>query len=240
MSRVVLAGAAAAALLSACAQNTAGTAETQSPAGASTTFPSSTTSSTAARSPATSSEPAPDGLPAFGVLETTRRPLEPGEWTCEPPPPGPGTREASFSPPEPGAPQITIALPETWTSAVSPDGAKLVMTGPDGLTGTLAVTPSGPDPAAAFEQYADQQTGQAPISSLSVLPADLCGYSGQKMLGMLSGGGAPPVEYLNRIAHVWTAGPSYLVAIHVQGPQNGDGATAAAKVILADFGIRIP
>lgn len=239
VSRVVVAGVASAALLTACAQSTDGAAETEStsavPSAASTV-----TSATGSAPPPTSSEPVPDGFPAFGVVETTRRPLEPGEWVCAPPAPAPGAREATFTPPGPGAPQITIALPDTWNSVAAQDGSQLVMTGPDDLTGTVTVMPTELDAAAAFEKYSDEQTADAPISSISVLPAELCGFSGQKMLGMLSGGASPPVEYLDRIAHVWTAGPAYLVAIHVQGPQGGDAVSEAADVILEDFGIRIP
>jgi hypothetical protein len=239
VSRVVVAGIASAALFTACAQSTDGAAETESASAASSAAPTATSASRSAAPPA-SSEPAPDGFPAFGVVETTRRPLEPGEWVCAPPTPAAGTREATFTPPGPGAPQITIALPDTWNSIASPDNSQLVMTGPNNLTGTVTVMSTELDPAAAFEKYSDEQTADAPISSISVLPAELCGFSGQKMLGMLSGGAGPPVEYLDRIAHVWTAGPAYLVAIHVQGPQGGDAVSEAADVILEDFGIRIP
>ncbi|MCK0173686.1 hypothetical protein [Mycolicibacterium sp. F2034L] len=242
MVRVVLAGVAAIALLGACTQHTDGTATDVTASATGTTSAAETTSApaTTGAAPATSSASPSSGMPDFGVVETTRRPLEPATWTCPEPAPPAGGSVAFLAPSALDAPEIAIALPAAWTSEPAPDGSALTLTGPDGTTGVLTVTPTDLGPAEAFETYSDDRTAGAPISSVSVLPAELCGYSGQKMLGMLSGGAGPAVEYRDRIAHVWTGGPSYLVAIRVEGPQGGEAVSAAADVILSDFGIRTP
>ena len=60
------------------------------------------------------------------------------------------------------------------------------------------------DPAAAFTEYADEVMAVSAVSSVSVLPAELCGYSGQKLMGAWSDTPQQSVEFLDRIAHVWT------------------------------------
>jgi hypothetical protein len=47
------------------------------------------------------------------------------------------------------------------------------------------------------------------------------------------------VEYRDRIAHVWTNSASYLVAIHLEGPQGASGFAAAEELMMKDFGIEI-
>jgi hypothetical protein len=92
----------------------------------------------------------------------------------------------------------------------------------------------------AFDRYNDDAMGKAPISSQSLLPAELCGYSGQKIIGTWSGSGGDPVQYADRIVHIWTNTASYLVAIHVEGPQQAPGFAAAEDLMLSDFGVQIP
>jgi hypothetical protein len=179
-------------------------------------------------------------MPSFGVVETTRRPLEPDAVTCAAPQRPPGAKQVSFTQPAPGTPTITIMVPDAWDFSVTQDVPTMQLTGPDGMSGSLSVTPTDLGPAEAFDKYSDDATAAAPISSVSVLPAELCGYSGQKILGMLSGGDGPPVEYRDRIAHLWTDGPSYLVAVHVQGPQGSAALAGAAVVITGDFGVQLP
>ncbi len=58
----------------------------------------------------------------------------------------------------------------------------------------------------------------SPVSSVSVLPADLCGYSGQKLMGAWSDNPQQSVEFVDRIAHIWTDTDNYLVAVHAQAP----------------------
>jgi hypothetical protein len=117
----------------------------------------------------------------------------------------------------------------------------LNLTGPNGLKGTVTVAPTELEPTEAFDKYSDDAMAKAPIASLSVLPGELCGYSGQKLMGMWSGSGSGgPVEYRDRIAHVWTNSTSYLVAIHLEGPQGASGFAAAEELMMKDFGIDIP
>jgi hypothetical protein len=78
------------------------------------------------------------------------------------------------------------------------------------------------------------------IASLSLLAGEVCGYSGQKLIGTWSGSGGGPVQYRDRIAHVWTNSTSYLVAVHLEGPQGAPDFAAAEELMMRDFGIQIP
>jgi hypothetical protein len=229
----VVAVVAAVGLGCACAKQTEGAAVAGEP----------TTSSTAQRS--TSSTSAASTLSpgsGFGVVETTRRPLEPMAQTCEPAGRQPGSQQVSFvQGGRPGTPIVELLAPENWTLSPSAGNPTLNLTGPDGLSGTVTVAPTELEPAKAFDKYSDDAMDKAPIASVSVLPAELCGYSGQKLMGMWSGSGSGgPVEYRDRIAHVWTNSASYLVAIHLEGPQGAPGFAAAEDLMMRDFGIHIP
>ena len=141
--------------------------------------PTSPTSSTSA-----TSTPSPGS--GFGVVETTRRPLEPMAQTCEPTGREPGSQQVSFvQGARPGTPIVELLAPENWTFAPSPVDPTLNLTGPDGMTGTVTVAPTELEPAEAFDKYADDAMAKAPIAALSVLPGELCGYSGQKLMGMV-------------------------------------------------------
>jgi len=177
-------------------------------------------------------------LPAYGVESTTTRALAPGETTCEPDGAAANTVDATGA--APGSPTAIVAMPEGFTSAPGTGDTALIMAGPDGLTGTVTITPTTLDAAAAFQQYADQRTGQASINSVSVLPGDLCGYSGQKLMGILADKPGEGIDYADRIVHVWTGSGDYLIAIALQGPNGAPGLDDAKSVALADFGIRMP
>ena len=62
-----------------------------------------------------------------------------------------------------------------------------------------------------------------------MLPAENCGYSGQRLMGVLSGGAQGKQTYEDRIAHVWTNTKDYLVAIHVTAPQGSPAFDAATR-----------
>ena len=115
----------------------------------------------------------------------------------------------------------------------------LNLTGPDGITGTVRISPTTLDPAAAFQQYADQRTADYAINSVSLLPGDLCGYSGQELMGMLADQPGQGINYVDRIAHVWTDDGDYLIALQLQAPAKTADLDAAQSVLLADFGIRM-
>ncbi|MDT5216117.1 MAG: hypothetical protein QOK18_4356 [Mycobacterium sp.] len=216
----------------ACARQTEGAAVAGEP----------TTSSTAQRSTSsTSAASTPSPGSGFGVAETTRRPLEPMAQTCEPAGREPGSQQISFvQGARPDTPIIELLAPDNWKFAPSPVDPTLNLTGPNGLKGTVTVAPTELEPTEAFDKYSDDAMVKAPIASLSVLPGELCGYSGQKLMGMWSGSGGAPVEYRDRIAHVWTNSASYLVAIHLEGPQGALGYAAAEDLMMRDFGIEIP
>jgi hypothetical protein len=108
------------------------------------------------------------------------------------------------------------------------------------LWGSLKIRQTHLDAAAAFEKYADDLAATAPISSISVLPAENCGYSGQRLMGVLSGGPQGKVSYEDRIAHVWTNAKDYLVVIHVVAPQGSPAFDAATTAMTADFAITLP
>jgi hypothetical protein len=224
--------AAAVGLGCACARQTEGAAVAGEP----------TTSSTAQRSTSsTSAASTPSPGSGFGVVETTRRPLEPMVQTCEPAGREPGSQQIAFvQGARPDTPIIELLAPDNWKFAPSPVDPTLNLTGPNGLKGTVTVAPTELEPTEAFDKYSDDAMAKAPIASLSVLPGELCGYSGQKLMGMWSGSGGAPVEYRDRIAHVWTNSASYLVAIHLEGPKGAPGFAAAEDLMMKEFGIQIP
>lgn len=198
---------------------------------------------TASSSPRpTTAVPGPGGphsLPTYGVVETTERPLGAGETTCEPDPPPADPVEARSS--APGSPTVIVAVPDGFTRGAAPQGdVALNLTGPDGMTATVTITPTTLDAAGALNGYADERTAGSHMSSLSILPGDLCGYSGQKLMGTLADQPGRAIEYADRVVHVWTGDGDFLVAIRVQAPDGTPSFDAAESVLLGDFGIRMP
>jgi len=106
---------------------------------------------------------------------------------------------------------------------------------------TVTIAPTTLDPAAAFTEYADEVMEVSAVSSVSVLPAELCGYSGQKLMGAWSDTPQNAVEYEDRIVHIWAnSGNNYLVAVHVQAPTGTPGFDSAAALLTEDFEIVLP
>jgi hypothetical protein len=200
-----------------------------------TSSTSTPTSAPTSKSTSTN-EPAPPEFPTMGVTPTLRDAVPPNALVCLPNP-APGT-PATAQIDDAGAPKIVIGLPEGWTAAPSPRG--LALTGPDGMSGAVVITQTDLDAAAAFEKYADDVAAEAPISSISVLPAETCGYSGQRLMGVLSGGPQGKVSYEDRIAHIWTNAKDYRVVIHVAAPQGSPAFDAATAAMTADFAITLP
>ena len=78
-------------------------------------------------------------------------------------------------------------------------------------------------------------------SVVSVMPAELCGYSGQKLMGAWSDTPQNAVEFADRILHIWTnSGNSYLVAVHVEAPTGTPAFDAASALLTEDFEIGLP
>jgi hypothetical protein len=221
----------------ACANPTEGTPSASPAMSATASSSRLTPTGTSSTTPATSSPTAFDP----GVVETTKVPLTPMAQTCESAEREPGAQQVSFvQGSRPDTPTIELLTPQGWTSTPSQDDPTLRLTGPDGLSGTVTVASTPLGPAEAFGKYSDDAMAKAPIATLSLLPAELCGYSGQKLMGTWSNSDGKPVQYRDRIAHVWTAGDSYLVAIHLEGPQGAPGFADAEELMMRDFGIRIP
>jgi hypothetical protein len=143
-----------------------------------------TTTGTTPASPTTN--PAPVGiptsstefeLPPFGVLPTTRKSLAPNADTCPADHAGSVTFAAKVADPE--APSVVVDVPPQFLPSSGAGDVAATMTGPDGMSATVTIVSTDLDAAAAFKQYGDTLTAASPISSISVLPGDLCGYSGQ-------------------------------------------------------------
>ncbi|BBY79978.1 hypothetical protein H7I53_01100 [Mycolicibacterium pulveris] len=193
----------------------------------------------ATSTPSTRAIPTPQTeLTEPGIVSTTRTPVPAGEVTCEPPNPPPVGVTATVA--DPAAPKITVALPEGWsTSAGEGDiGAKLQ--GQDGVWATVTIVRTQLDPAEAFEKYVNDAMAESEVSSVSVLPAELCGYSGQKLLGTRSDSRENAVEFADRIAHIWTNTNNYLVAVHVEGPADTPGFEPMTSPLMADFAVVLP
>lgn len=206
---------------------------------------SDSTTTTAASSPAssTTSSAAASGskmpdMPVYGVVETAKRPVSAGEQVCDPPSPPTQTMTATTG--APGAPTVVVAVPDGFSPGAPPSGdVALNLTGPDGLTGTVKISPTRLDAGAAFQQYADARTAGHEFNSVSILPAELCGYSGQKLMGVLGDKPGSGSDYVDRVVHVWTNSGDYLIALQLQGPAGSKGLDAAKPVLLGDFGIRL-
>jgi hypothetical protein len=197
-----------------------------------TTTPSSTRSATA---PPTQ----PSGQTVFGVLPTTRAPIPPNTAICTQPikPAVRMTAEVD----DPQAPRITVGVPDGWSMSSGEGDVGGKLAGPGGMEATVTIAPTELDPATAFTQYADKLMEESAVSSVSVLPGELCGFSGQKLMGAWSDTPQNAVEFEDRIVHIWTnSGKDYLVAVHVQAPTGTRDFDAAAALLTEDFEIVLP
>jgi hypothetical protein len=178
------------------------------------------------------------GPAAPGIVPTSRAPIPADSVSCAQPVKPAVSAVAQVS--DPAAPQITVAVPDGWSVAPGTGDVGVRMQGPDGMFATVTIAQTKLEPAEAFTKYADQVMAVSAVSSVSVLPAELCGYSGQKLMGAWSDTPQQSVEFLDRIAHIWTNTNNYLVAIHVQAPAGTDGFDAASTVLIEDFAVGIP
>jgi len=199
----------------------------------------STSPATLTSTQTTRTIPTPEAdLTEPGVLPTTRTAVAPDTVTCAAPDPSQEGVTAAVA--DPGAPKITVALPPGWSTTRGDGDVSVKLTGPEGIWATVTIAKTTLDPAAAFKQYADEAMAASPVSSVSVLPADLCGYSGQKLLGSWSDTPGQAVEFGDRVAHIWTNSGDYLVVVHVQGPQGSADFDPFTSPLMDDFAIEIP
>ncbi|SBS78721.1 conserved exported hypothetical protein [uncultured Mycobacterium sp.] len=234
MTRLVCAAAAVVLLaapgVAACARNSDGTPVKVEASTSSTAVASSSTSpSTRVTDVPESSEP--------GVLETTRAPIPPDATVCRSEQSGP-TAVAAVS--DPAAPKITVRMPPGWSSTPGTGDVGALLSGPDDMVAEVTIAATPLDPSAAFTRYGDDVMARYPISTLSLLPGDFCGFSGQKLMGTWARDPDESLEYQDRIAHIWTNTGSYLVAVHVEAPSGTAGFDAAASVLTDEFSIVIP
>lgn len=181
------------------------------------------------------------GVPTAGTdtsaAVTTATP-EPAGNPCVPEELAPVRVQAEIA--DPAAPTATVGVPEGWSMGSSPGGARLE--GPDGMWATVTVSKVSSDPDEAFAIYVDDLTADAVLSSVSLLPGELCGYPGQTVLGVLgtADDGTDTVQYEARIVHVPSGGAAYLIAVYVEAPSGTPGFDAAATMLTGDFEIGLP
>ena len=176
---------------------------------------------------------------APGAVPTTRAPVPPNTVACSQPVPPAVRMTAEVD--DPQAPRITVGVPDGWSMTGGSGDVGGRLEGPRGMWATVTIAQTQLDPTAAFRKYADELMSESAVSSVSIMPGELCGYSGQKLMGAWSDTPQNAVEFQDRIAHVWTnSGTSYLVAVHVQAPTGTDGFDEAAALLTEDFEIALP
>lgn len=189
--------------------------------------------------PSVTTRPAEEAdLTEPGVVATTRAPIPANSVTCSRPVSAPVRLRAQVNDPE--APKITVGVPDGWSMSDGSGDIGGRMTGPDGMFATVSIEPTQLDPAAAFRAYSDEVMEQSPVSSVSVLPGELCEYSGQKLRGAWSDTPQNAVEFSDRVVHIWTNDNDYLVAVHVQAPSGTAGFDAAQSLLTEDFEVEVP
>jgi len=179
-----------------------------------------------------------NGPTAPGIETTVPDHIPPNAFLCFPGPAsgGIGTVAQVVAA---AAPRITITLPDRWTSEQGHEDLALSLTGPDSMTGTVAIAATKLGPAAAFSEYADNLAHSKPDLQVEVVGAKFCGYSSQKLTGTF-GGSSGPVVFADRITHIWTNTDNYLVAIHMEGPEDAAGFASAKAALMQDFAVVIP
>lgn len=140
---------------------------------------------------------------------------------------------------DPAAPTASIAVPDGWSMASGAGDVGARLEGPGGMWADVTITPTSLDPEAAFREYVDELTAGSVMSTVSMLPADMCGLRGQRLMGMLSDG-SEPIEYEDRLVQVPAGDGDYLIAIHVQAPSGAPGFADAAAHVTQDFEVGLP
>lgn len=216
--------------VAACARNSGGTpVRAEASTSATSVAPTSASPTTRETDEPESSQP--------GVLETTRVPVPPNAVVCRQDQPG-QTAVATVA--DPAAPQITIRVPAGWSVTPGAGEVGASLSGPDDMVAKVTIAATPLEPAAAFTRYGDDLMAKYPISTLSLLPGDFCGFSGQKLIGTWAQDPDESLEYHDRIAHIWTNSGNYLVAVHVEAPAGAPGFDEAASVLTDKFSIVIP
>lgn len=176
--------------------------------------------------------------PAPGIETTLPEHIPPNAFVCFPEPAGIGIGTvAQVS--DPAAPRITLPVPEAWTSDPGQGDVALSLSGPDGMTGTVTITVTARDPAAAFADYVATLARSKLDFQVDTVGVKFCGYSSQKLTGTFLGPRGT-IEFADRVTHIWTNTSQYLVAVHLEGPQDASGFGAAKAALMQDFAVVIP
>ncbi len=178
---------------------------------------------------------APEPVP--GVKPTVPDTIPPNALVCLQTPTGTAGRAEVA---DPVAPRIVVSVPNDWTAVPGRGDVALTLSGPEEMSGSVTIAPTTLDPAEAFTEYADDVLASAAVSSVSVLPAEFCGYSSQRLIGRLSDTPDQAVDFADRITHIWTNSANYLAVVHVQAPVGAAGFDAATSVLMEDFSVVIP
>jgi hypothetical protein len=176
--------------------------------------------------------------PEPGIMPTSEAPVPAGTVTCAPEAAPRVGYVAAVD--DPRAPQIVIGVPEGWSFTSGAGDVAGTLTGPERMAATVTIAATDLDPAAAFRGYANDIMEQSAVSTVSVLPGELCEYSGQKLTGSWSDLPEPAVEFRDRLVHLPTVTADYLVSVHVEAPSGVDALDAAGDVLTADFEVRMP
>ena len=171
-----------------------------------------------------------------GVVPTTQARAS-GTSVCAPQVPPPVRTVARVA--DPLAPKATVGVPEGWSMSSGdgdPVGARLQ--GPD-MEATVSINRTSLEPAEAFRNYTDDLTSGYSISTVSTLADPMCGFSGQRLIGVLSDG-EETLEYEDRVIHVPAMPQDYLISVHVEAAADAPGFDEAASRLTEDFEIGLP
>ena len=142
---------------------------------------------------------------------------------------------------DPAAPIITIGFPDGWSMTSRPRGdVGAQLEGHGGMWAVVTIAKTVLGPAQAFGKSVDDAMAAAPVDSLSVQPANLCGYSGQILMGAWPDTPHGAVQFADRLLHIWTNRDTYLVTVHLQATMGTVGFDAASSLLMQDFAIVIP
>jgi hypothetical protein len=138
--------------------------------------------------------------------------------------------------PDPVAPRVMFHLPDGWNSARASGDVAMTATGPDGMSVRVTIAPTELDAGGAFLRYVANLRTARPGVRVTVEAAQFCGYSSQ----LLGGAGPGAVEFVDRIAHIWTNTKAYLVVIGLEGVAGAPGFGAAKSTLMQQFAVVIP
>jgi hypothetical protein len=179
-----------------------------------------------------------NSAPAPGIETTLPDRIPPNAFLCFPAPAegGIGTVAQVH---DAAAPRITITVPDGWTSEPGEGDQALLLSGPDGMSGTVTIAATTLDPAGAFSDYAANLAQSKSELQVDTGGAKFCGYSSQKLVGTFAGPSGT-VEFADRLTHIWTNTAQYLVVVGIEGPADAPAFATAKTAVMQDFAVVIP